>query len=655
MPLRPRLPATLRSAIALARRKYAPGPPATSTAHDGDPPFLLAAYRTGRTTMQIIPAPAKRQWMDETDHSFASRCLPLLMANQWGWFILNDRKIEVLWNGGSRILDLHIHHRKKSPAEPIDAEKLLAVSHFGHGILTWRIPFLLQTPPGWNLYVRGPANWCKDGICPLDGVVEADWSSMTFTMNWKITRMDTWVSFEEGEPICQIFPVPRGGVESFCPEIRALRDNRELETRYDAWRQSRGEFNRAPRKSGAKAPWQKHYFRGMSVLGDVFAGHQTKLAVRPFRDLGAGPAGHCSGEVSPPVCAASEGSAGAEALCERDVCGNRAATMGQCQDMPYGGTGVPGTAEVARDADEKSAGKNVRATRGVGFKIVVSSENSSYMAWQTQLFCFSALTRLGKRPTVVVHRTSGPLRPEFEIVRNWGCRVIDAPPYSTHPKGIYPPRNEPGSLLTLAAHPDFQVGHILFCEPDMLFVHRLACSGELSGEYYGYLDYNQPRVQAAARKFGITASAEELNRMSRVGVPYLIPGPLLPRIAQRWIEVLDAFEEPDWIDIMYAFGLALAVENLPIKTTHLMAVNHDPLRKLDRSVLHYCYGDDRWSKRAYLNGGSPLDARDPVPSLRGLSGTILGEILRQIRQARGCALLPPVLHRLWRFAAEISG
>src|SRR3712207_8402233 len=36
---------------------------------------------------------------------------------------------------------------------------LPARSHFGSGILTWNLPFLFRTPPGYNLHVRGPANW----------------------------------------------------------------------------------------------------------------------------------------------------------------------------------------------------------------------------------------------------------------------------------------------------------------------------------------------------------------------------------------------------------------------------------------------------------------------------------------------------------------
>lgn len=288
------------------------------------------------------------------------------------------------------------------------------------------------------------------------------------------------------------------------------------------------------------------------------------------------------------------------------------------------------------------------------FKIVVSADNSSYLAWQTQLFCFSALTRFGKHPVVVVHRTGGPLRREFEVVRGWGCKILDAPPYGEHPVGRYPARNELGSLLTIAAHPDFETGDVLFCEPDMLFVRRPRYPGGLCGQYYRYLDYAQPRIGRLAGKFGVAERVAARRADLMIGVPYLIPGSLLPRLARRWIEVLDAFDDLTWIDIMYAFGLALAVEDLPVTTTRLMAHNLEALDAADCSIIHYCYGDRRWDKRLFRDGRSPLDPAEAVPPVQGLSGSILGEIYKQIRQARACAVFPPVAN-LWRLAAKLPG
>lgn len=247
-----------------------------------DPRLPLNAYVASKVEMHIQSAPAKRKWMD--DIGFANRCLPLLIANQWGWFILNDRKIEVIWNGGRGESDLQIIRQvgRESDAD-FDADRMLAISHFGHGILTWRVPFLFQTPPGYNLYVRGPMNWIKDGASPLDGVIETEWSSATFTMNWKITRKHLPIVFDVDEPICAFFPVPRGCIEQFVPQIMALSQNHDLQRRHVAWKESRAQFlvsATAPDQTG----WQKHYFRGTSLLGESFASHQTKVSLREFRD-----------------------------------------------------------------------------------------------------------------------------------------------------------------------------------------------------------------------------------------------------------------------------------------------------------------------------------------------------------------------------------
>jgi hypothetical protein len=139
--------------------------------------------------------------MHRTPQRFANRCLPMLIANQ-GWHILNTRKIAVTWDGGAAIGSLRIDHADGNAVPFVG-------SHFGSGILTWNIPYLFRTPPGFNLLVRGPANWPKDGIQALEGIVETDWADATFTMNWQMTRPHFTVIFEAGEPIADRAAAPR--------------------------------------------------------------------------------------------------------------------------------------------------------------------------------------------------------------------------------------------------------------------------------------------------------------------------------------------------------------------------------------------------------------------------------------------------------------
>ena len=111
----------------------------------GVKPRQIIAYNVAPwMEMPVVPAPAYREWMNATHLHFANRCLPMLIAAQSGWFILNSHKFEAVWNGGSLPEDMKITLLDGEGAEPMS-------SHFGYGILTWTLPYLFRTPPDWNL------------------------------------------------------------------------------------------------------------------------------------------------------------------------------------------------------------------------------------------------------------------------------------------------------------------------------------------------------------------------------------------------------------------------------------------------------------------------------------------------------------------------
>ena len=64
----------------------------------------LSAYVVDGHTIDIRPAPADREWMDNIDQRFAYRCLPLSIANAHGWEILCTAGFTAVWDGG-RALD----------------------------------------------------------------------------------------------------------------------------------------------------------------------------------------------------------------------------------------------------------------------------------------------------------------------------------------------------------------------------------------------------------------------------------------------------------------------------------------------------------------------------------------------------------------------
>jgi len=239
----------------------------------------IICYPTSEVIPRIIPAPLERDWMGATDKGYPYRCLPLNIANTHGWVILNPTPFMAEWNGQEHQAGLSIQ------SLDVNNRKLLVESHFGLGVLTFRIPCLFRTEAGYDLWVGGPPNNIKDGIQPLTGIVESDWGPFDFTMNWKFTRPDAPVFFAGNEPICCFFPLRRGLLETVEPIIMGFPDDGRLQREFEAWKSARRRFNEDLKIMGSSARaerWQKEYFRGRSNVGEAPADHKTKLRVKEF-------------------------------------------------------------------------------------------------------------------------------------------------------------------------------------------------------------------------------------------------------------------------------------------------------------------------------------------------------------------------------------
>jgi hypothetical protein len=231
----------------------------------------------------IRPAEASRDWMTATPQSFAYRCLPLDIANAHGWELLSPCTFDARWAGGVNSDQVDI--RLASGSRP----DMAPVSLFGQGVLTFHIPGLFRTPPGWNLWVGGSPNQPKEGIYPLTGIAETDWAPYTFTMNWRFLRRNHWVRFEAGEPICFFFPIQRGYLETVIPKFMPMESEPELMLQFKEWSQSRGAFHA---RMASHAPisgsdtWQKNYYRGMDANNQpAVADHSTKLRLKAFAEI----------------------------------------------------------------------------------------------------------------------------------------------------------------------------------------------------------------------------------------------------------------------------------------------------------------------------------------------------------------------------------
>ena len=229
----------------------------------------------------IKPGERKRVWMDNTTDEYAYRCLPMNMANMLGWDVQAPCDIHATWLGSHRHEDISIH-----VSNPL--YEGFVHSQFGYGVLTFSVGFIVKTPEGVNLWVKGIPNETRRGITALEGICETDWSPATFTMNWQFTEPNVPVCFKKGDVICRMIPYPRGYIEKFAPESQFIAQADEgFVDDYLQWNRARATFLSkltAPEPSEEKKiGWQKDYMKGR--IGESGQSeHQTKIKTPKVTD-----------------------------------------------------------------------------------------------------------------------------------------------------------------------------------------------------------------------------------------------------------------------------------------------------------------------------------------------------------------------------------
>lgn len=248
----------------------------------------LKAYALGTTDgWAIEPSPARREWMDATFKRLAYRCLPLVAANQAGWVIRSPASFTAVWSGKQDNRGVRIAYDSEAAARTN-----IAVSHFGGGVLTFVLPWLFRTSPGYGLLLRGPTNEPKEHAAALDAVVETDWSPYTFTMSWRLLRAETPVRFLQGEPVCLIQPFALDLLERFdCSVEPFAAAPAELRRGFQDFVERRSANIAVAEQGGYET--QRDYYAGRFPDGAParYSGedaanrptHRTGFALKPFR------------------------------------------------------------------------------------------------------------------------------------------------------------------------------------------------------------------------------------------------------------------------------------------------------------------------------------------------------------------------------------
>lgn len=139
-------------------------------------------------------------------HAIAPKVATQLAGEEPCWELACPRTFEVTWNGGSEAEDLEI-----KLAEAEEDEPPFVVSELGHGVLTFHAGCQIKTTEPYSLWLGAPAGSPKDGIAPIERLLDTAQLPGTVTVHWQLTRPHETIRFAAGESFARLRLHPGSG------------------------------------------------------------------------------------------------------------------------------------------------------------------------------------------------------------------------------------------------------------------------------------------------------------------------------------------------------------------------------------------------------------------------------------------------------------
>ena len=148
--------------------------------------------------MSLFPIPATRlrKWW-ETDpktRNHAKFCLPMLMANSYGFYILSPANITIKWDGS---LDSDVEFITDD-----ESSHTSITNHSAKGTFTIQSQFIPRTPPGVFTLIKPVPN-IRLPFQPLEALMETWWLVANFGLVTFATQPGTFKIYK-GYPIAQM-------------------------------------------------------------------------------------------------------------------------------------------------------------------------------------------------------------------------------------------------------------------------------------------------------------------------------------------------------------------------------------------------------------------------------------------------------------------
>ena len=134
----------------------------------------VEAYKTGPTSLKLVPGEKARDWLPK--HAY--KCLPVTVANEYGYDLVTEADIKVTWNG-------------REAVQSLTASGCGAKSHFGGGTFTLDIGLMFKTPEGFGTRLSPCPNSFNSTFVPMTAFVETDKLDYPFFLTVKMLLTGT--------------------------------------------------------------------------------------------------------------------------------------------------------------------------------------------------------------------------------------------------------------------------------------------------------------------------------------------------------------------------------------------------------------------------------------------------------------------------------
>lgn len=232
-------------------------------------------YRIEDVVETLVGQP-NRDWFN---HIAFSMCLPLTIANQYGFVVKAQHDAELFWDGTENPVEV-----KSEGFNNLQSIQSY-LNNFRNGVLSIENKFILKTPPNVNILVTQPPNHYIDGLHFMNGVVESDNLRRSFTFNIRVTTPNKVIKIKKGDWLSGFIPIPRFYVENFelVPAKKLFSEELLYNERMSAENLQWERQN--PEKEGGDIgkvnDSGRRYFKGIHVNHKPYRNHQKRIKDKP--------------------------------------------------------------------------------------------------------------------------------------------------------------------------------------------------------------------------------------------------------------------------------------------------------------------------------------------------------------------------------------